>query len=184
MSKINYLWGYVDHTGNLVIEPRFHDASDFSEGLAAVRVDWARGYIDTTGRYVIEPQYEKASAFHDGVAEVTANGCKIYINRHGEAVSAPAVRETAEREQHDEELIPVLEGNRYGYATAEGETVIPARYCEAAPFSEGVARVKKSLTSGWMFIDKTGRKAFDGTFRQAGDFADGLARVLVGVRDE
>ncbi len=32
-------FGYVDKTGRFVIEARFADAEDFSEGLAAVRLE-------------------------------------------------------------------------------------------------------------------------------------------------
>ena len=38
------LWGYIDRTGQIAIPPRFHDAWDFHEGLAAVKVEYQRGY--------------------------------------------------------------------------------------------------------------------------------------------
>ena len=40
-------WGYRDRdTGIFVMEPRFDDALDFSEGLAAVKVDGRWGYVN------------------------------------------------------------------------------------------------------------------------------------------
>ncbi|MBP5241278.1 MAG: WG repeat-containing protein, partial [Bacteroidales bacterium] len=48
-------WGFMDKTGNVVIEPQFTEAGDFSEGLAKVSVDWKWGYIDQTGKFVIKP---------------------------------------------------------------------------------------------------------------------------------
>ena len=47
--------GYIDRTGNIVIDPQFDTAGDFSEGRALVEVDEKRGYIDRTGKYVREP---------------------------------------------------------------------------------------------------------------------------------
>ena len=53
------MWGYIDKTGAWVIEPRFGDALEFSEGLALARPynDWRWGYIDAAGEFVIEPEF-------------------------------------------------------------------------------------------------------------------------------
>ena len=46
-------WGYRDsNTGEYVIEPRFDQAREFSEGLAAVRINGMWGYIDTTSKLI------------------------------------------------------------------------------------------------------------------------------------
>jgi hypothetical protein len=67
----------------------------------------------------------------------------------------------------------------WGYIDRTGKVVIPARYLQARPFSEGVAPVKGQ--SGWLFIDKTGRPV-DGLsgFEDATSFSGGLAAVQVG----
>ena len=90
-DKTNY--GFEDASGRQVIEPKFRDASDFSEGLAAVAIvdgyqtKW--GFIDTKGNYVIEPRFSIApGSFHDGLALVTKkNGRKAFIDRTGTVVS-------------------------------------------------------------------------------------------------
>ena len=69
-------WGFIDKTGNYIVKPQFDDASPFSEGLAAVKVDnyasglakW--GYIDKTGKYVVGPRFDIAGPFSDGLAEI------------------------------------------------------------------------------------------------------------------
>ena len=52
-------WGYIDKSGEYVIDPQFSDAMEFSEGLAAVLDPESElwGYIDESGSYVIEPQF-------------------------------------------------------------------------------------------------------------------------------
>ena len=50
-------WGYIDRTGNVIIAPQFQQASEFSEGVAAVNIDGKWGYIDQKGQIVIEPQF-------------------------------------------------------------------------------------------------------------------------------
>jgi len=50
-------WGYIDKSGDYVINPQFDYAWDFSEGLARVRIGDRRGYIDKTGMFVWGPSY-------------------------------------------------------------------------------------------------------------------------------
>ena len=48
-------WGYVDHSGKWVIEPRFQRAEPFYKGLAQVIVDNKVAYINQAGHYVWGP---------------------------------------------------------------------------------------------------------------------------------
>lgn len=69
------LYGFIDKTGEVVIEPGFRAASHFSDGLAAVSTDeqsW--GYIGQTGEYVIAPQFNEAHPFFQGRAMVHEGG--------------------------------------------------------------------------------------------------------------
>jgi hypothetical protein len=77
------LYGYVDGQGRVVIEPCFAEASDFSEGLAAARLQntvgtlrmgdqW--GYINRQGQWAIMPRFNEAGDFKDGVAWVHEGG--------------------------------------------------------------------------------------------------------------
>ena len=42
-------WGFIDETGQIVIEPVYEGVAPFSEGLAAVRLDGKFGYINKAG---------------------------------------------------------------------------------------------------------------------------------------
>jgi hypothetical protein len=67
--KVGYQWGYIDRSGRLAIDARFHAARDFSLDLAPVQVGRLYGYIDRTGRMRIAPQFYSASPFYaDGIA--------------------------------------------------------------------------------------------------------------------
>lgn len=63
-------WGYIDKSGEYVIDPQFSDAMEFSEGLAAVLDPESElwGYIDESGSYVIEPQFAWVKNFSEGLA--------------------------------------------------------------------------------------------------------------------
>lgn len=69
--------GYIDKSGEFVIEPQFSRAGYFSEGLAAVHVGGKYGYIDKTGEMKIKPRYDIAISFHEGLAEVGMSTGKV-----------------------------------------------------------------------------------------------------------
>lgn len=90
--KFGAKFGYLDHAGRIVIEPRFDLADGFSEGLAAAQIGGLWSYIDTHGKMVIEPrELHSAEAFHNGLARVvTKDGKPGYIDRSGKYVWGPA----------------------------------------------------------------------------------------------
>lgn len=48
-----YLWGFMNTSGKVVIKPQFKEVGDFFEGLAAVKTDFGWDYIDTKGKVVL-----------------------------------------------------------------------------------------------------------------------------------
>ena len=59
------LWGYIDPSGEIVIEPIFVAASPFYEGRAVVTINGKQGAIDKDGEFVIEPLYQRVLSFHE-----------------------------------------------------------------------------------------------------------------------
>ena len=93
-------WGYIDHTGTIVVTPQFDLAWHFSEGLAFVRIGgrdngkW--GCIDKTGKYIINPQFDDTWSFSEGLAAVKIGGRFFeeegkggYIDKTGKYVWEP-----------------------------------------------------------------------------------------------
>jgi hypothetical protein len=68
------------------IPKRFEVVLQFSDELAAVRIDGRYGFIDRTGKIVIAPQYEAAGPFTGDYAEVQVNGRSGAIDRTGRIV--------------------------------------------------------------------------------------------------
>lgn len=68
------LYGYFDENWNLVVEPKYTAAGNFSEGLANVSVgEWGNskcGYIDKSGNVVIPLIYDRCEPFENGIASV------------------------------------------------------------------------------------------------------------------
>jgi hypothetical protein len=98
-------WGFVDKNGRLVIDPQFEDASDFSDGLAPVKIHseettWCPpdasgsrsgftmkwGYIDKTGKLIIPAQFESAAPFSEGLAVIHNCEQAFFIDKTGKIV--------------------------------------------------------------------------------------------------
>lgn len=73
--------GFIDSIGQIIIEPKFNNALEFSEGLASARITGKYGYIDSEGNFVIEPKYDYAESFNNGTAVVYLEGTPGILNR-------------------------------------------------------------------------------------------------------
>jgi hypothetical protein len=84
----NGLVGFVDASGNPVIDFKFRGADFFHFDRAVVNVDGKRGYIDRRGELVVPAIYDDAKDFHDGLALVKKDGRFGYIDVDGRSVMA------------------------------------------------------------------------------------------------
>ena len=166
--NINSLWGFIDSTGRLVIEPQFPMVGRFSNGLApAIQCGSRRagqyrdqyGYIDHTGRFVIQSQFVDAEPFSEGLAAVKVGG-----NEYGD-------------------------GGQWGYIDTSGQFAISPQFNDTlgttSPFSEGLAAVtipdsRFGYNGKTGYIDRTGHFVIPAQFNSgAGSFIEGLAYVGV-----
>jgi hypothetical protein len=177
--KVSGKWGYINGTGQLVINPQFDYAQEFREGRALVCLGkpcdfWDAysnsptvpnsslwGFIDTSGKVVITPQYPEATDFYEGLAVVCTGDCG---------------------------LKPTKPHSR-GYIDREGKVVIPMQFGAATSFAEGLAQVCvgscESQDSGgyngkWGFIDHSGHFVINPQYDNESDFKNGFAKVFVG----
>ncbi len=156
---------YLDRSGKKIsTSVDYGPKSDsFSEGLVPVSINGQWGFMDKTGKLAIEPKFEDAENFSEGLAPVKV--------RSADTVWCPAD----------------AEGNRsgstmmYGYVDKTGKLVIPAVFNSAAPFSEGIASVRKCDQA--YFIERTGKTVVAGNFTYASSFSEGLARFEILTKD-
>jgi hypothetical protein len=62
--------GFLNHNGVFAIAPKFEDALDFSEGLAAVQQGRNWGFIDRSGKMVIPATFDQVRPFQEGLAAI------------------------------------------------------------------------------------------------------------------
>lgn len=76
----NGLWGYIDASGSVVIEPQYQDAHSFSNGMAGVYNGDAWYVIDGTGKTVMDASFEDVGSLtEDGVLFVKQDGSWSYL---------------------------------------------------------------------------------------------------------
>jgi hypothetical protein len=149
---------FIDRKGKVVFDdPQLYEALDFSEGVAAIRVNETWRYIDPAGKTAVplDANVRVISNFSEGVAAVSVltKDCQM----------------------------------KWGYIDKTGKFVIQPQFTDAKAFSEGLAAVQVGATlthpGQWGYIDKTGKfvikPQFDDVFPSVGNFSEGLATIAV-----
>lgn len=81
------LWGFLDASGRMVIEPVYDRVMAFAQGLAAAHKDGKWGFIDLQGQWRIQPRYDDVTSFDkQGVAWAVQGGRLLRLSPRGEAL--------------------------------------------------------------------------------------------------
>lgn len=159
-------YGYTDSLGNIVIECRYDDAKNFSEGYAAVlsrggglsengsvfgslsmTLKW--GYIDTSGMLVIPCRYDLAGQFSEGYAAVMSGNKWGFIDYSGDTLVSYKYDEVKDFVNG---YAAVRRGRLWGYIDMDGQEFVPCEYDVAGSFGpDGFAAVTKADSSGFVF---------------------------------
>lgn len=176
-------WGYVDRTGEMVIEARYDVVYDFHCGRALVNTGTDYAFVNHSGERVLESRALGATEFSEGLcAALDSSGEYGYIDTLGRKVIAGRyswAREFSEGRA----FVQLRERGKCGFIDRSGESVTPFLYEKArASFHDGRARMEIRQTGGSAldgFIDRQGRLVTPAVYLYAGDFSEGLAPVLI-----
>ena len=181
-------WGYMNSSGETILEPTWAGAGHFEEGLAFVTdmrtsAFWQRpflqyGYVNFDGKVVVRPRYDDAWSFSEGLAVVQQERRYWFIDRSGRKRIGPFAAATS----FAEGMAPVRvsDDGKWGYINRQGKFVIEPRFDRAGSFSEGLAFVFMDEKLG--FIGKDGAFVIPPKFETAWDFHEGLAPVRIGEK--
>ena len=165
-------WGFIDEQGKTVIEPRYKEVWDSSEGITPVNQNGKWGWFDQSGAYV-DAQLDRPVRFQEGLASFERDGKKGFIDPGGKAVIEPQWEEAS---NFSEGLASVTQRGQYGFIDKTGKLVIKPRWELAGDFHEGRAGVKEK--GKWGCIDKTGKVVIKVEWDEATAFWDGYAAVV------
>ncbi len=191
-------WGFIDREGRIVIPARFYEASEFSEGLAVVRLSEKHkfGYISQKGELAISDQFDWARDFYDGLAAVKLYKDKYgFIDKAGKLVLS--AKEWRDVDDFSEGLASVkvavtdnsvylgFQNEEYGYIDRTGKFVIAPRFDRVEKFSEGRALFfQPGKNPGYGFIDLKGQVVIKPKFADGKSFSEGLAAVAIKSSDD
>ena len=156
------IYGYRSwETGDVIIQPRFKSAGEFSEGLAPVSIFSKFGYLNKQGEIAIKPEFLSAAPFSEGLAVVSrydnSHDEKFgYINRDGDYIVTPQYEAA---NPFSEGLAAVKKDDLWGYITPSGQEKIGFHFLEADDFMGKTARVKVATDEGEeeLEIDRKGK---------------------------
>ena len=170
MAKAWDTWfGYIDTRGNWIIPPKFMAATDFSSGLAAVRVGELWGYVDRQGELAIKPQFDGARDFHDDRAAVRKGDRYGYIDRSGNLV-VPFRYSVAHNFSH----------KRAWVVREPGPCWVTAPMADQASTRRGIGPLRflhEIPNCRYELIDQAGTAIGDRLFDDVHDFSEGRAAV-------
>jgi hypothetical protein len=184
----NLRYGFIDHSGQFIIPPKFKSAGCFKGGLASVITDKGHAYIDKLGHYLIKPG--EYITYHSG-------NCDDLWPNYAEGLHM--IRRDVQLLTSQDEKYVSEEKRYYGYVNMQGNVVIPlTQYLSVEDFSDGMARVyllteatpdeieaAKRRGAGPEpgtkvgYIDTTGKLVIPAKFDGAEDFRWGIAKVRV-----
>lgn len=196
------LYGYIDPTGNVVIEPQYLYAYEFSEGLACVQLqtgEWAMIAPDGSTAFV---RWDTANAHHSSMycshglirCGTPDNGPVVFLNKAGEEVFRLEIEGlvgfsdfkengVAFYEVHSDQLVD-SDGLGVGLFNDQGEILTPPIFWVEdadwdAEFSEGLFPIWEIATGKMCYIDERGQWAFPPVDGYCWPFRDGLAQIAM-----
>jgi hypothetical protein len=141
-----------------VIKPKYEAITDFSEGVAAVRLNGKWGYATDRGKELLSPEYEVAYPFSEGVGVLAAadHSLVALVDKSGNRIPVREGLKIDSRFAAFSEglLLVVGNGGKWGYLNKSGSLSIPCKYYFAQPFSEKKAAVL--FDADWYYIGTDG----------------------------
>ena len=178
-------YGFIDQTGNRVIEPKYRDAFAFRDGLAKVEdTDRNIGYIDKTGKEVIPLRYREITDFRNGKAFAQEkSGEVILIDTTGKKLKSIITGKYMDDCGNGIISVDVTEQiapGREEYATLyfdENGRISKEDARWRMRLSEGLAPYQDEKTGKYGYVGEDGTWVIAPAFDSAKGFKDGYAVV-------
>lgn len=196
-------WKLIDIDGKEMNSNRYQWAAQFTEELAAVRINDKYGFINLKGEIRVQPLYDWVSDFKNGLARVAIKNERIttknlensegrliitpdfqgqfgVIDPEGKYIiephiDAPHLHFTSEQFDFYDNLAVIEKNGKYGFINLKGEIIIDPIFDNAWHFTEGLARVNVNNKAG--YINTQGEMVIEPQFVYGWGFSEGLAAV-------
>lgn len=147
------LFGIKTKTGDLFIEPLFHQIESFVDNVSIVTYEGYQGAINDKGEVVIPYIYEELQTSSEERIAFYEGGLWGFFSTTGDRV-IPASYEFVGN--FSEGLALASKDNLFGYINKQGKVMIPFQYEYASNFENGQAQVEVKFRA--FTINKKGMK--------------------------
>lgn len=155
------LYGFIDKSGNYIIEPQYDQIQSFREGFAAVSINNKWGYIDPKNNKLTDFIYADARKFKEGSAAVLVTdnfGVNKwgFINKLGKISILPKFDEVGD---FNNGLAAVKVEGKWGFVNSKGAYVVKPTYTDVSDFNNGLSlvRYRTKSESGAAYINTYGK---------------------------
>ncbi|MBQ5620958.1 MAG: WG repeat-containing protein [Alistipes sp.] len=149
------LYGYLGNLGLWVIKPQFKSASDFSNGMARVRVGSRYGAINPLGQWVIPPVFPSQLDCDSAMSSIRKGrlpGIELWLTEDPET-------------------------ERYGFLNHFGEWHIPPQYEDGSDFDSNGFAVVKPVNGRWGVINRQNQWVIQPNFEWKHEAQSALQRL-------
>lgn len=174
-------WGFINSSGQVVIEPKFDIVDRFSENRAPFgsRSNGKWGFIDSTGQVVVEPRFDNAYPFFGGRAIVKVGKRSGFIDHSGREVGERFIQVSS---FHEGRAFGKGRDFQWRMFDLDGNWITNASFTGVGSFSEGLAAFSgRNYTKQAGFINREGKVVLElrGLYPhiQGYGFRGGLAAV-------
>ncbi len=92
--KKDSLWGYINDNSQIIIEAKYQEVSNFSDGKAKIMLNDKYGFINYLNEMIIEPRYTEASDFHYKYTIVENNNQFYLIDINNKKMVTPLLKDS------------------------------------------------------------------------------------------
>ncbi len=169
------IWGFIDKTGKMVIEPKYYQVWSFSQGLAAVGEsisDEGRSYYLTHDGNVAFPEsFANAYPFFEGFARIeNLSGKYCFIDQEGRRIGDYVYDDARNFSEH---FAAVKINGKYGFIAEDGTWTIKPQFDGAGDFHNGLAPAQAGEL--WGYIASNGNWVIHPQYSFASVFSEGMA---------
>lgn len=168
-------WGFVDHTGTLILPCEWDGVGIVMDGRVPVQKDGKWGAIDREGNLIVPCRWQYLVAEDDGGYTVTD-----FNGYQGALAADGSVLIPCDRYKY---VGPVINGARsicqddlWGLCTETGEIITPCQWYETGYFHDGLAWVTGEARARG-YINMQGELVIPCQYNHADDFVNGSAAV-------
>jgi hypothetical protein len=171
----NKKWGFKDYDGNILLEAIYEYTMAKSDSIIIFCMEGKVGFIDLETGFKLEPIYETADNYNKSVLlpymavnnsiafyEKNKNSdeyiMKLVDNTNNELIAFKTSRADYRLPYIYEELMPVFDGEKWGYINKNGKKLIRSKFLKASRFDESGYALVSYHTNYFYYIDKKGRR--------------------------